>query len=511
MRFHDHRCAARAVLFAVAFIAAHVVAAAQPASGLSCAELTTVRIPDVRVVRSSMVVPDPVWLAPLPTQTDRFRAPVRAAFCRVEGMIEDEIGFELWLPESADWNGRMLGVGNGGFAGFFRYESLARGVNRGFASVSTDTGHKITELNWPIGKPRRLENLGHRGQHLTAVNAKKLIAAHYGSAPHHNYFTGCSGGGMQAMNEVQRYPADYDGIIAGAHGTSIVGISARWLASALIAQHQPEASLTNAEWRHVADAAIKACDADDGVRDGIINEPQRCKFDVASTPGLSERKVASARTLLGPVVGRDGFVLFPAFDPGVAFSPITSPGRAGEVFAQWAYGDPNWDFMQFDAGRDVPLVEALVPGASFTNPNLDAFRRRGGKLISYHGWTDQIVPAQSTIDYYQLVERFMGKEKTREFYRLYLAPGVDHCRGGVGPDSFGVSYEDLPTPDAEHDMLSAIVEWVENDRAPERLIASKLKEGTVTMTRPLCPYPEVVKYGGRGDTNAASSFVCANP
>jgi feruloyl esterase len=479
---------------------------------LSCETLTTVRIADVRVIRASEVIPDPVWLAPLPTETDRLRAPVRERFCRVEGTIEDEIGFELWLPEVKSWNGRMLGIGNGGFAGFFRYEGLARGVNRGFASVSTDTGHKITELNWPIGHPRRLENLGHRGQHLTAVNAKQIIAAYYGEKPHHNYFTGCSGGGMQAMNEVQRYPADYDGIIAGAHGTSIVGISARWLASALTAQHQPDASLSNAEWRSVANAAIKACDADDGVRDGIINQPQRCRFDVASTPGLSAAKIESARRLLGPVTGREGFVHFPAFDPGVAFAPISSPGRAGEVFAQWGYGDASWDFTQFDAGRDIPLVEAIVPGSSFTNPNLDAFRRRGGKLISYHGWTDQIVPAQSTIDYYQLVERFMGPDKTREFYRLYLPPGVDHCRGGVGADNFGASFgEDLPNQDAEHDMLTAIVEWVEKGRAPERLIATKLENGSVKMTRPLCPHPQVAKYRGRGDTNDAASFVCAKP
>ena len=479
--------------------------------GMECANLSALRIPDVRVMRTSEVVPDPVWLAPLPTENDRFRAPVRAKFCRVEGTIEDEIGFELWLPVRNAWNGRMLGVGNGGFAGFFRYETLARGVNRGFASVSTDTGHKISEINWPIDKPRRLENLGHRGQHLTAVNSKKIINAYYGKPAHHHYFTGCSGGGMQAMNEVQRYPADYDGIIAGAHGTSIVGISARWLASALIAQDQPEASLTNAEWRNVADAAIKACDANDGVRDGIINEPQRCKFDIASTPDLSPLKVDAARKLLGPVTGRDGFVLFPAFDPGVAFSPITSPGRAGEVFALWGHGDANWDFQQFDAARDVPLVEALVPGASFTNPNLDAFRRRGGKLISYHGLTDQIVPAQSTIDYYQLVERFMGPNATREFYRLYLPPGVDHCRGGVGTDNFGTVYDELPNPDAKHDMLTAIVEWVEQGKAPDTLIASKMIDGKVTMTRPLCPFPLVSKYRGRGDANDAANFTCVKP
>jgi feruloyl esterase len=497
--------------FAFIVAALGVAAVTEAATPLVCSQLTTLRIPDVRIVRTTEIKPDPEWLAPLPTDNDRFRAPVRSPFCRVEGVIEDEIGFELWLPEAQAWNGRMLGAGNGGFAGFFRYETLARGVNRGFASVSTDTGHKITEVNWPIGHPRRLENLGHRGQHLTAVNAKKIIAAHYGRPPHHSYFTGCSGGGMQAMNEVQRYPADYDGVIAGAHGTSIVGISARWLASALIAQRQPEVSLSRDEWQRIAAATIEACDADDGVRDGVLNQPRRCRFDIAKTRGLSAEKVQIAKQLLGPILAPDGVVLYPAFHPGVAFSPIDSPGRAGEVFALWGYEDPHWDFTQFDAVRDIPLVEAKVPGASFTNPNLEAFRRRGGKLISYHGWTDQIVPVQSTIDYYESVERFMGPEKTRDFYRLYLAPGVDHCRGGAGTDNFGATFEEIPNPDPQHDMLLAIVEWVENGRAPERLIASKLEDGKVTMTRPLCPYPQVVKYKGRGDPNDAANFVCAKP
>ena len=495
-----------------AAIAAAAPAEAQSASGVACTALTSLRIPDVRIVQTTEVKPDPVWLAPLPTPADRYRVPVRKPFCRVEGVIENEIGFELWLPKPDEWNGRVLGVGNGGFAGFIRYEGIASGVNRGFASVSTDTGHKITEVNWPIGHPRRLENLGHRGQHLTAVNAKKIVASYYGKASRKNYFVGCSGGGMQAMNEVQRYPADYDGIIAGSHGRSIVGISARWLTSALIAQNRPKANLSAVDWSRVADAAVRQCDARDGVRDGIINEPRKCAFDVASTPGLSPEQVETARILYGAVPGKDGAVLFPAFTPGVTYSPLTSPGRAGEVFAQWYYGDPNWNFNQFDAGRDVPLVEAAVPGSSFSNPNLEAFWRRGGKLISQHGWTDQIVPVQATVDYYDSVSRFMGAERTDGFYKLYLAPGVDHCRGGLGPDNFGtLFYEEPVAIDPEHDMLSAMVAWVEEGRAPGAIVASKLKDGKVTMQRPLCPYPQVARYRGRGDTNAAASFVCGRP
>lgn len=477
-----------------------------------CEQLTTLRIPDVRIVRTTQVRPDPVWIAPLAQPPGGYAAPVRKAFCRVEGTIEDEIGFELWLPAAADWNGRLLGNGNGGFAGFIRYEGLARGVNRGFASASTDTGHKISEINWPIGHPRRLENYGHRAQHLLAVNAKAIIAAHYGRPSQKNYFMGCSGGGMQGMNEVQKYPADYDGIVAGAHGRSIVGISARWLTSALIARNTPAAHVTAEQWRGIAAAAIKACDGKDGVIDGIINQPMQCRFDVGSAPGLSPAQQQTARLLYGPLRGKGGAVLYPGFTPGVAYVPITEPGRPGEVFAQWLHGKADWDPNLFDAGRDVPLTEASVPGAAPTNPNLEPFFARGGRLISFHGWTDEIVPVQATIDYWDSVGRYMGAATRDRFYKLFLATGMDHCRGGAGPDNFGFIGPELPEePTPQNDLLMAIVAWVEQGREPASLVASKVEGGRTTMTRPVCAWPQVVRYKGRGDTNLAASFTCAAP
>jgi feruloyl esterase len=496
-----------AVLLALSGTAVAVPAnAAEP--GTPCARLTTLRIPDVRIVKASEVRPDPVWMAPLATPPSGYSAPVRKAFCRVEGIIEDEIGFELWLP--AEWNGRLLGTGNGGFAGFIRYEGLARGVNRGFASASTDTGHKISEAQWPIGHPRRLENYGHRAQHLLAVNAKAIIAAHYGRPAAKHYFMGCSGGGMQGMNEVQKYPADYDGIIAGAHGRSIVGISARWLTSALVARNSPAASLSVTEWKGVAAQATKLCDAQDGLVDGIISRPRECKADPGATPGLSPAQAATARLLYGPVLGSGGAILYPGFTPGVAYEPITEPGRPAEVFAQWLYGDPAWDPDRFDAARDVPAAEAAVPGAAPTNPNLEAFFGRGGKMISFHGWNDPIVPVQATIDYWDSVGRYMTPATRDRFYKLYLAVGMDHCRGGVGPDSFGFFGEDLPEPPTvQNDLLTAMVEWVEQGREPGTLTASKLADGKIVMTRPVCAWPLQLRYTGQGDPNAAMAFTCA--
>ena len=221
----------------VALLATPALAQEQTAES-ECAQLTAVRSPDLRVISATIVDPKPEWVAPsLDPAVPGVK--VKTPFCRVSATVEDEIAFEAWLPLTPVWNGRMLGVGNGGFAGFIRFDGLAYGVNRGFATVSTDTGHKQSEINWPIGHPRRMENFAYRGQHLVAENTKVLISAFYGKQSAHNYFVGCSGGGMQAMNEAQRYPADYDGIIAGAHGQSIVGIAARWLESALLAQRLP--------------------------------------------------------------------------------------------------------------------------------------------------------------------------------------------------------------------------------------------------------------------------------
>jgi len=497
-------------LLAAAALALLLPATASAAT--DCAQLTALRIPEVRIVKTTDIRPDPVWMSPLAQPPGGLSLPVKRRFCRVEGVIEDEIGFELWLPQPSEWTGRLLTSGNGGFAGFIRYEGLAKGVNRGFASASTDTGHKISEVAWPIGKPRRLENYGHRAMHLLAVNAKQIIAAYYGRASAHNYFLGCSGGGMQGMNEVQKYPADYDGIIAGAHGRSIVGISARWLNSALIAKYQPLANLTNADWDRVAATAIKLCDGKDGAVDGIIGDPRQCAFDPGTTPGLSPAQSRTARLLYGPVLGKGGTELFPAFKAGVAYRPISDPGRPGELFGQWLHNDVNWDPRSFDAATDVPNAEDAVPGASPTNPNLSAFYARGGKMISFHGWSDEIVPVQSTIDYYQSVQRYMGAETVAKFYKLYLASGMNHCRGGVGPDSFGFWGEDeVADPNPGNDLLMAMVQWVEQGIEPGRIVATKFEGGKPVMTRPVCQWPQSLRYNGKGDVSAAESWTCVSP
>jgi feruloyl esterase len=482
------------------------------AGEMACESLTAVRAPDLRVVRATSVNPQPSW--PIPgSRADDPAASMTVPFCRIEATIEDEIGFELWLPQRTDWNGRMLGTGNGGFAGFIRYDGLAHGVKRGFASLSTDTGHRSEERHWSIGHPRRLENYGHRGQHLSAVNARILIEAYYGRAPTFRYFMGCSGGGMQGMNEVQRYPADYDGVIAGAHGYSIAGISARWLESALIGRGWPGTSLTQADWKAIAEAGVAQCDEDDGARDGIIGNPRSCSFRISSTPGLSAGRIATAEKVLAPILAADGQVLFEGFLPGAEFTSVDEPGRPGEFFSEWLYRDSAWDLTRFVASRDIPAAENVVPGSVFSSPHISAFARRGGKLISYHGWDDGIVPGEATIAYYERVRDYLGTQATDDFYRLYMVPGMNHCAGGVGADSFGQTFlGGLPEPATpQNDILLALMEWVEKDIAPGALKASKVVAGKATFSRPVCPYPAHPMYKGAGDPTKSDSFRCAQP
>ena len=478
------------------------------AGAVSCAQLTQLRQPDLRIERATSVAANSTWdLASLMTTR------VEPGFCRVEGSIEGTIDFEVWLPLKEDWNGRMLGTGNGGFAGTILTNGLAHGVQRGFATSSTNTGHHDWEQNWAVGNTRAQENYAHRAQHLTAVNAKVIIEAFYGRAPDHNYFMGCSGGGRQAMVEAQRYPADYDGVVAGAAGQSMVGISARWVESALIGSRWPGERLSQLQWASIEQAAIAQCDADDGVSDGIIGDPRSCSFDIADTPGLTPGQIATARHTLGPITGEDGRVLFAGYRPGVTFPAMDDPGIPGAFFQGWLYNDLGWDLAQFNAARDVPAAEDAVPFLSIRNPDMYAFQRRGGKLINYHGWSDGIVPADSTITFHQSVRRTLGDELTDSFYRLYMVPGMDHCSGGYGADFFGQTWL-AETPEErtpENDVLLAIIDWVEQGNAPGTLRATRIEDQQVTYSRPLCPYPASPVYSGSGDPALAESFTCEQP
>lgn len=440
-------------------------------------------------------------------------------FCRIEGRIEREIGFELWLPSREKWNRRLLVGGVGGQAGQFNLRELQRGVARGYASASSDAGHKASDNSWLLHRPDRAANYAHRANHLLAVKSKALIAQFYGKPQSHAFFVGCSGGGRQALTELQRYPQDFDGVIAGAPGVNTPEMSARRMWE--MQRHSEWGpSVPASVWKLVTASAIRQCDGRDGVIDGVVDDPRHCHFDPASLlcgPGksgpecLTALQVAAVRRLYAPLddeTGRrldDGLLWTIPVSPAPLPEPFT-PGPsylATVLFAHGVHGDPNWDARQFSLARDLPAIDKVMD-LHADNPAIEPFIRRGGKLILYQGWDDPLVSALSTLSYWEALSRRFGAALPRSV-RLFMAPGMDHCRGGPGADLFGGAGGDAPLTDPQHDLLSALERWVLQSRAPETVIATKLEP---SRTRLLCAWPRQARYSGKGSTDLAENYLC---
>jgi hypothetical protein len=459
-------------------------------------------------------------------------------FCRVYGVLapasDSHIEFEVWLPVSG-WNGKYLGIGNGGFAGSIGYTALAAAVANGYAASSTDTGHEAggTDGAWALGHHDKIIDYGYRAIHETAEKAKSVIAAFYGGPAKHAYFSSCSNGGRQALLEAQRYPADYDGIVAGAPANYFTHHLAGfvWNAQALEgAGYIPAAKL-----KLIESAALTACDANDGLKDGLIDDPAKCRFDPstlvckgdASDSCLTEAQVDALKKIYAGPKNSKGERLFPGYEPGAetglggwgAWITGFSPGKSAQLaFANGFFGDmlsqdASWDFRKMNFDRDMKVADdrgAQIFNA--TDPNLSVFKERGGKLLLYHGWSDAAIPPVNTIDYYQSVVSKMGRKQASEFVELFMVPGMQHCGGGPGPNDFGA--QSPAAADASHSMIKSIEQWVEKGTAPAKIIATKYKaDGNpasgVVRTRPLCPYPAVAKYSGSGSPDDAANFSCA--
>jgi hypothetical protein len=403
------------------------------------------------------------------------------AFCRVAGSIkptaDSDIRFEVWMPQS-DWNGRFLGIGNGGFAGSIGYGQLASAVSRGYASASTDTGHQgsSTDASWALNHPEKIVDFGHRAIHLTAVNSKAILRAFYGRSPARSYFASCSNGGRQALMEAQRYPEDYDGILAGAPANNWTRLlaNAAWNMLALLANK--ESYIAPSKLPAIQAAGLAACDTLDGIKDGIISDPARCRFDPApllcrgpeTDACLTAPQLAALRKLYAGARTSDGRQVFPGYPPGGeadsgAWQPWitgTAPERslmyafATQFFKNMVFNDPAWDFRTFNLDRDHELADRKMgPILNATDPDLTRFKNRGGKLILYHGWCDAAIAAGSTIDYYNGVKAKFGPAATGSFVHLVMFPGMQHC-GGPGD----------PAPK----LAQALERWVENGVSPER-------------------------------------------
>jgi feruloyl esterase len=513
---------------------------AAPLAAATCDSLSGLKLPHTTITSAATVAAGAFQLPANAPPAGPFGAPPFAklpAFCRVQGIIQpssdSHIEFEVWLP-SSNWNGKYHGEGNGGFAGSINYGALTESVLSGYASSSTDTGHEggMTDGKWALGHPEKIVDYGYRAVHETAENSKSIISAFYGSAAKHSYFSSCSNGGRQALMEAQRYPADYDGLIAGAPAANITHIipAFNWNLQALEAD--PASYIPPAKYTAIEAAAVAACDARDGIKDGLIDDPRKCDFKPSTllckgaetASCLTQPQVMALEKLYAGARSSNGEQIYPGYMPG---------GQAGlsgwglwisaakpEASLQYAFGmqgaaymiyqNPAWDFRSMKLDRDVKVADdTMGQRLNAIDPSLKGLKDRGGKLILYHGWSDAALAPTATIDYFQSVVAKMGTQETDGFVRLYMVPGMQHCGAGPGPDSFGA------TPGSPHvdsgDMTAAMEHWVENGAAPGKIIAAKYSAGHVVRTRPLCPYPQVARYSGSGSSDDAANFTCAVP
>ena len=539
LRTNVKRLSSRATTGALAVLAFSSVSA----KAENCESLAATAIPHTTITVAASI--------PAGTFAPPTGAPIAGlpAFCRVVGVIkptsDSNIGFELWMP-SAGWNGKYQQVGNATFGGSFFYAAggglpgIADGVKRGYATAGTDNGHASNDANdatWALGHPERVIDFGYRAVHETAEKAKMIVDAFYGVHPTHSYFNGCSSGGREALMEAQRFPDDFDGIVAGspANNWTHLMVAHAWDEQATLAN--PASYIPFNKLPAITTAALAACDAQDGILDGIINDPKQCHFDPSSllcsgaesASCLTPPQLAALRKIYsGARNSRTGEQIFPGYLPGAESFNLgrgswslwitgTTPGNAQQFsegnpfFANMMFEDPTWDFRTLNFDTDVTAIDAkLALALNATDPDLSALDARGGKIIMYHGWNDPAIASRSSVDYYEHVvaaqrpgigrgrgEERVALRRTQDFMRLFMAPGVNHCGGGPGPNTF--------------DMLMALEAWVEDGTAPEKIVASHLTNGVVDRTRPLCPYPQIPVYLGSGSTDEAANFDCMAP
>jgi hypothetical protein len=453
--------------------------------------------------------------------------------CRLHGVIGPAVKFWILLPSR--WNGRFYMHGNGGYAGHpferHNFAAAAAGLRNGFATAYTDTGHDSRYE--PLGtfaynEIQKTLDYSYRAVHLTAVTAKELIDRYYGRLPAYSYFDGCSTGGRQGLMEAQRFPQDFDGIVAGApvNDHTNLHIWMAWIYQAL--------EKTPITARRVLDIiapnVLRVCDGLDGAKDGLVQNPEQCPFDPSKDLPVCDRggddcfspvEIETLKRIYGPVMS-NGKKYFPGLqvgaEPAGVLNPLAGPrigsgwqvyvidenGGPGNMkpfadtfFRYFAFpvDDPKYDWRNLNFDKDLDKMDDIRIILDAVEADMSAFKNRGGKIVSYHGWADGGPPAAFSVKYYNDVVSRMGERETGDFYRLFMVPGMFHCRGGFGPDKF--------------DPMTAVINWVERGDAPDSIHAEQLSDGKVVRSRPLCPYPQISKYKGSGDMNDANNFVCA--
>lgn len=521
-----------------------------------CERLTDLKV-GTATITSAVAKPEGPFVAPAGPGPAAAPAtpPVLPAHCAVTGVIrptlDSEIKFAMWLPTSAAWNGKYRQEGNGGWAGVIPYNAMIDPLRRGYVTAATDDGHEgnlLSDADWAIGHPEKLVDFGHRAVHELAVHAKRILGAHYGREAGRSYFVGCSDGGREALMEAQRYPEDFDGIIAAAPANrwSHLFTSFIWNERALL--ETPEHTIPAAKLPAIQNAVLAKCDTLDRVKDGLLEDPRACKFDpgVLACKGGDSANCLTASQLealkkiyAGPKNPRTGAQIYPGLPPGTEAVPGTwanwltqsEPAKSiqfviGNPYYRAAvFENPKWDFRTLDFDKDFEYGERkAAPILNSSNPDLRSFRARGGKLITYHGWADAAITPLASIEYYEQVRDFMtkypdarsdNKKPVEDFYRLFMVPGMGHCAGGIGPNRFGNGGAISPATmnDPTRDVFAALEQWVEKGVAPDQWIGQGTMVGDTskTLTRPICQYPKIAQYKGSGDINDAANFSCAVP
>ena len=511
--------------FAVMFAAAGLFELRASAADGSCEKLSALKLPNVTITMAQALAAGQLRL---PAATTRAGAPPSApiadpfgtlpALCRVAATLtptsDSDIKMELWMPASG-WNGKMVGEGNGGWAGTITYGGMAEDVRSGYAAASTDTGHSADQPGgaFVLGHPEKLIDFAWRSEHEMTVTAKAIIEVFYGRRPSRAYWEGCSTGGRQGLKEAQKFPEDYDGIAAGAPANPFSLIAAHNMYVGVVSLKDPGNYIPAAKYPLLHQAVLNACDALDGVKDGLLTDPRNCHFEPAvlqckgddAPTCLTAPQVQTAKKIYGPVVNpRTGEEYYPGLEPGSELGWNVLAGgpqpfaAVADFFKYVVKQDPNWDWRTLDFDKDVELALNVENGLTAAiDTKMDAYQRRGGKLLFFHGWTDQNVPPRNTINYYSSIRDAMGGAKNDDWMRLFLVPGMNHCRGGEGPNTMN--------------LVEVLDNWVERGEAPARIVATHFTDGKPDRTRPVCPYPLVQAYTGSGSVDDAANFVCKAP
>jgi len=485
-----------------------------------CERLTSLSLPNTTITAAESIPAGPYLPVGLPATAAQYSKIQLPAYCRVAAVLtpssDSHIEIELWMPARASWNGKYQAVGGGGWVGSLNFGGMRNALQQGYATSSTDTGHKGPNAAFAVGHPEKVIDFAYRAVHEMTVESKAIMTAFYGRGPRFSYWNGCSTGGRQGIMEAIRYPDDFDGIIAGAPANNQLRLGAWRINLDTTIRKDSRRIVPRAKMLLLNRSVLTACDELDGVKDGLLSDPTACHFDPSTLlcrdgdgeNCLTAAQLEAVKMAYAPATKRNGELIYPGLVPGgeadwpiSAFNGAPDPGAIDlGIFSYVAHQDPAWDWHTFDLERDTALAIEKAGDIEVTDPDLQAFKAHHGKLLIYHGWNDggtggAISPLNS-INYYSSVLAKMGPRQD-DWLRLFMVPGMDHCGGGPGPNQFAV--------------VDAMESWREQGNAPSQITAYRVANNRVDMSRPLCPYPQVATYKGTGSTNDAANFVCKAP